>query len=154
MPFDISWPIAFAMFAFIAVSVVVGGALAGAGGWRSLAQRYPPPPDAAPPNARYRFSSLRTSGGLIGTSAYGNCVTIAVGPGGIAVELWAPFSLFHPPFHLPWDAVDRWRVVEWPNGGVLTHLEIRDGGTLSLGGRAGAAIAKEAARLGLAAGPP
>jgi hypothetical protein len=91
---------------------------------------------------------MRTSGGLVGTATYGSCVSIGVGPTGIAVELWAPFSLFHPPFHLPWNAVERFRVVGWP-GGALTHLEIRDGGTLTIGGRAGAAIAREAELRGL-----
>lgn len=150
MPFDISWPVAFAMLVFIAVSVVVGGAMAGSGGWRTLAKRYPARPGDAPEEERYRFSSMRTSGGLIGTASYGSCVSIGVGARGIAVELWAPFSLFHPPFHLPWEAVESFRVVEWPVG-ALTHLEIRDGGTLTIGGRAGAAIAREAEIRGLGA---
>ena len=153
MPFDISWPVAIAMMAFIAFSTVVGAAMAGAGGWRSLASRYPVRSGAVAGDERYRFSSMRTSGGLVGTAAYASCVTFRVGPRVIAVELWAPFSLFHPPFHLPWDAVERCRVVEMP-GGTLTHLEIRGGGTLSVSGRAGAAIAREAAERGLGGAPP
>lgn len=144
MPFSISWPVVVAMIAFIAFSVVVGSVMGGAGGWRSLANRYPAQSAAAPGEERYRFSSMRTSGGLVGTSAYNSCVTIGVAARGISVELWAPFRLFHPPFHLPWDAVENCRVVELI-GGSLTHLEIRGGGTLTVGGRAGAAIARAAA---------
>jgi hypothetical protein len=128
------------MFIFIAVSIVVGSALAGAGGWRSLVSRYPARPGLGP-GERYRFSSLRTSGGMIGTASYGSCVTIGVGEEGISFELWAPFSLFHPPFHLPRGAVERLRIVEMP-GGTVTHFEIRGGGTLTVAGRAGAAIAR------------
>ena len=152
MPFGRSWPVAIAMFAFIAFSVVVGSMLAGAGGWRSLARRYPARPGGDAGDEQFRFSSLRTSGGMVGTASYGLCVTIGMGPRGIAFELWKPFALFHPPFHLPWDAVERCRVVEWPSGS-LTHLEIRDGGTLTIAGRAGAAIAREAAERGLAPKP-
>jgi hypothetical protein len=148
MPFQLSWPVAIAMFAFIAFSVVVGSVLAGAGGWRSLARRYPARSGGDPGEERFRFSSMRTSGGIVGTAGYGSCVTIGVGPRGIAVELWKPFALFHPPFHLPWEAVERCRVVEWPSGS-LTQLGIRDGGTITVAGRAGAAIAREAAERGL-----
>lgn len=144
--------VAIAMFAFIAVSVVIGAVLGGAGGWRSLAKRYPARPRDGSDAERFRFSSLRTSGGLVGTSGYGSCVTIDVGTRGIAFELWAPFSLFHPPFHLPWEAVESCRVVDWPRG-PLTHLEIRGGETVTIAGRAGAAIAREAAQRGLAANP-
>jgi hypothetical protein len=40
MPFNIAPHAAVAMLVFIALSVLVGAAMAGAGGWRALAERY------------------------------------------------------------------------------------------------------------------
>ena len=63
MPIDITWPVAIAMLAFIAVSVVAGSALAGGGGWRSLASRYPTRAGITTGEERYRFCSMRAACG-------------------------------------------------------------------------------------------
>lgn len=150
MPFHIS-PYA-ALLVFVAVSVLVVGVMAGAGGWRALAARYPVP--AAPPldEERYRFTSIRTGWGLFGTAYYGSCVTVGVGSRGLSLALWAPFALFHPPMFLPWEALESCRSVEWPRGGPLTQITVRDGGELTVTGRAGAAIFRYATERGLAEG--
>ena len=153
MPFDLSPRVVVAMLLFVAFSILVGSALGGAGGWRSLAERYPAS-RAGDPEERHRFASLRTSGGLVGSSSYANCVMMGIGLKGISVALWAPFALFHPPFFLPWTAVEWWRTVEYPGGRKVVQLTVRDGGSLTFFGRAGSAIAEHARRLGLAEGKP
>jgi hypothetical protein len=60
MPFHIGPHAAVVMLVFIAVSVLVGAAMAGAGGWRALAERYPAPVTTPSEEVRYRFSSIRT----------------------------------------------------------------------------------------------
>jgi hypothetical protein len=78
MPFHISVYSAAALVAFAVVSVLIGSALAGAGGWRALAVRYPAPSTPPADEERYRFSSLRTASGVIGMATYGSCVTVGV----------------------------------------------------------------------------
>lgn len=151
MPIHISLPAAIAMLVFVAVSVLVGSALAGAGGWRAMADRYPGDRASAPPDESYRFASARTAGGLLGTAAYNSCVTVGLGAGGISLELWAPFRLFHPPIFIPWEAIERLRVVPLARGSA-TQIRVRDGGSLTLSGRVAAAIADGAARRGVPTG--
>ena len=143
MPFHMTPFALAAMAVFIVGSVIVGAAMAGAGGWRDLAARYPVPPGAPPDEGgeRFRFSSLRTAGGTIGTATYESCVTVGVGARGISLALWAPFRLFHPAMFIPWTAVERCRRVDHM-AGALTQLDVRGGGTLSFVGRAGASIAR------------
>lgn len=145
-----SLPAVGAMIAFVVVSAVIGSALAGAGGWRKLAERYPARM-AGTSGERFRFTSLRTSGGLVGMATYNSCVTVGVGEEGVSLELWAPFRLFHPPLFIPWSAVEHWRVVPYPPG-ELTQIRVKADVSLSIGGRAGAAIADHAGRRGIPAG--
>jgi hypothetical protein len=151
MPFHITLPAAVAMLAFVAVSVLVGAAMAGAGGWRALAERYPAVPAIALEEERYRFTSIRTGGGLLGTATYDSCVTVGVSTGGISLALWAPFRLFHPPLFVPWEAVESCRVLELP-GGNLTQVTVHHGGSLTVSGQAAVAIRRHAVQRGLAEG--
>lgn len=134
---------------FIAISVLYGGAMAGMGGWRTLAERYPMP--VAPPleEERFRFASMRTAWGLFGTAAYQGCVEIGVSVGGYSLALWAPFRLFHAPIFIPWEAVEKCRSIEWYRGTQLAQNKVRDGVELSVTGRAGAALIRYAAERGL-----
>lgn len=143
MPFYISPHAAVAMLVFVAISIFVGAALAGAGGWRALAERYPVPVAASSEEQRYRFTSIRTAGGLLGTATYNSCVTVGVGYRGFSLTLWAPFRLFHPPLFIPWEAVENCRSIEhyW---GKWTQVTVRDGGSLTVTGRAAAAISRHA----------
>lgn len=136
----------------VAGSVVFVGVMAGTGGWRSLAERYPAPVGPPLDEERYRFTSVRTGWGLFGTALYQGCVTVGVGSRGFSLALWAPFALFHPPMFIPWEALERCRSVEWPRGGPLTQITVRDGGELTVTGRAGAAIFRYATERGLAEG--
>ena len=110
MPFHISPYVAVPVFA--AVSVVVGGVMAGVGGWRALAERYPAP--VAPPidEKRYRFTSMRTGWGMFGMATYQGCVTVGVSSRGLSLALWVPFRLFHAPLFIPWEALERCRRIE------------------------------------------
>ncbi|HYC31537.1 MAG TPA: hypothetical protein VEB59_04565 [Gemmatimonadales bacterium] len=142
MPFHLAPFAAAAMVLFAAVSVVLGGFIAGAGGWRALAERYPA--GATLGNGaeeRFRFASLRTSGGALGTAAYGSCVMIGVGDRGISLDLWAPFRLWHPALFIPWAAVEGCRRLAHMVGPV-TQVRIRGGETLTFAGRAGEAVAR------------
>jgi hypothetical protein len=151
MPFSISPHAAVAMAVFIGVSVLVGAAMAAAGGWRAWAEHYPAAMATVPEEERYRFASIRTAGGLLGTATYNSCVTIGVGPEGLSLSLWTPFRLFHPPLFIPWEAVTSCRIIAH-YGGDWTHLTLREGGSLTVSGRAAAAIARHAVRQGLAEG--
>ena len=134
------------MVVFIAVSIMVGAAMAGAGGWRALAERYPPVRVSSLPEERYRFASLRTAGGLVGTATYNTCVTLGVSTQGLSLALWGPFRLFHPPLFLPWDAVESCRSIE-AYGRQVLQLEVKHGGSLTVYGRAAVAIARYMQRL-------
>ena len=151
MPFHISPFAAAAMVAFTVVSILVGALMAGAGGWRALAAAYPA--DATRGNGaeeeRFRFASLRTAGGSLGTATFESCVNIGVGDRGISVALWAPFRLGHPPIFVPWNGVESSRRVEHMVGPV-TQVTVRGGGTLMFVGRAGAAIARRLEQRGAA----
>jgi hypothetical protein len=151
MPFNISPYAAVAMLVFIAVSVPIGAAMAGAGGWRALAERYPALNTAPLKEERYRFTSIRTGGGLLGTATYESCVMVGVSPQGLSLALWAPFRLLHPPLFLPWEALESCRSIEclW---GKATLLTVRDGGNLTFTGRAAVAIADYAAQRGVSGG--
>ena len=143
MPFHITPFAAVAMVGFVVVSVVIGAIMAGAGGWRALAEMYPAGAGLAngAEEERFRFSSLRTTGGPLGTATYESCVTIGVGDRGISLALWAPFRLWHPAVFLPWNAVDGSRQVEHMAGPV-TEISVRGKGTLQFVGRAGSAVAR------------
>ena len=152
MPFHISVSSAAALVAFAVVSVLIGSALAGAGGWRALAVRYPAPSTPPADEERYRFSSLRTAGGVIGMATYGSCVTVGVSERGISLALWAPFRLFHPSLLVPWDAVAECRALA-VYGQRWTHVSVRDAGSVTVYGRAAEAIARAAERRGIAVRP-
>lgn len=151
MPFHIGLHAVVAMLVFMIVSVLVGAALAGAGGWRALAERYPTPGGTPLEEERYRFSSIRTGGGLLGMATYNSCVTVGVSPRGFSLALWAPFRLFHPPLFIPWEAVESCRSIEWYRG-KGAQVAVRDGGSLTVTGQAAAAITRHAAQRGLAEG--
>lgn len=152
MPFHLSLHAAVALVVFMAVSIVIGAAIAGAGGWRALAKQFPLPPAGAPPEERYRFISIRTSGGIVGTAGYGNCVTVGVCTGGISLALWGPFRLFHPPLFVPWDAVKSCRTIELL-GAQAMQLTVEHGESLTVYGRAAAAISRSCASRWPAGGP-
>ena len=143
MPFHITPFAAVAMVVFIVVSVLIGAFMAGAGGWRALAERYRA--GAVLPNTgdeeRFRFTSLRTAGGAIGLATYESCVMVGVGDRGISLALFAPFRLWHPPLFIPWEAVEGCRRMEHIAGPV-TELRVREGGTLTFVGAPGTAIAR------------
>jgi hypothetical protein len=141
VPFPIS-PSA-ALLVFVAVSVVVGGVMAGLGGWRALAEQYPAP--EAPPlgEERYRFASIRTGWGLFGMATYQGCVTVGISSQGLSLALWAPFGLFHSPLFIRWEALERCRSIEWHIRGQLTQITVRDGGNLTVTGQAAAAIEQQ-----------
>ena len=147
MPFSISPHIAVAMAVFIGVSVLVGAAMAAAGGWRAWAEHYPASMPTVPEEERYRFASIRTAGGLLGTATYNSCVTVGVGREGVSLALWAPFRLFHPPLFIPWQAVKSYRIIAQYRGD-WTHVTLREGGSLTVSGRAAAAIARHAVQEG------
>jgi hypothetical protein len=151
MPFHLSLRTAVALVVFMVVSILVGAAMAGAGGWRALAERYPPPRATSLPEERYRFTSVRTAGGLLGTATYKNCVTVGVSTGGISLALWGPFSLFHPPVFVPWIAVESCRTIE-VYGAHATQLTVEHGESLTVYGQAAAAIARSSAQRGFAGG--
>lgn len=138
---------AVAMVAFAAVSIVIGAAMAGAGGWRALAACYPAPQTAPVAEERYRFTSLRTGGGFLGTATYRSCVTVGVSGRGISLALWGPFSLFHPPLFIPWEAVESCRATA-VYGSHTTQLTVQHGESLTLHGKAAAAIARRNAHQG------
>jgi hypothetical protein len=152
MAFHITPYAAVALLVFVAVSLVVGAAMAGAGGWRALAERYPAP--VAPPldEERYRFTSIRTGGGVFGTAYYGSCVTVGVSSRGLSLALWAPFRLFHPPLFIPWEALEGCRRIEHYRRGPWMLVTLRDGGDHTVTGQAAAAISRYAAERGLAEG--
>lgn len=141
-----------ALLLFVIVSVLVGSTLAGAGGWRALASRFPGTSTPSPQSARFRFASMRTAGGPVGSASYQSCVTIGVGEQGISLALWAPLGLFHPPILLPWDAVEQCQTVE-AYGNRITKLAVRGGETLTLYGRPAAEIALVAEAQGVPTRP-
>jgi hypothetical protein len=138
-----------ALMVFIAISVLYGGVMAGMGGWRILAERYPMP--VAPPMDEecFRFASMRTAWGLFGTAAYQGCVEIGVGSRGISLALWAPFRLFHPPMFIPWEDVEKCRISEWFRGTQLMQITVRDGVELSVTGRAAPVLFRYASERSL-----
>jgi hypothetical protein len=129
-----------AAIGFVVVSAVIGSVLAGAGGWRALAARYPLSRSDAHDEEQHRFASLKTAGGAIGTATYRSVVTIGLGPRGISLSLWAPFAMNHPPIFLPWEAVEHYRMLE-VYGNRWTTLRIRGGESITVYGRPAAAIA-------------
>jgi hypothetical protein len=150
MPFHIGPSAALAMVIFAVVSAIIGSALAGAGGWRELAARYPAPAVPPPDEVRYRFSSLRTAGGFIGVATYESCVNVGVSARGISLALWAPLRLFHPGLLVPWDAIESCRSSE-VYGRRSTRFTVREAGSVTVYGRAASAIAEWASRAGITA---
>jgi hypothetical protein len=151
MPFHLSLQAAVAMLLFAVVSVLIGAALAGAGGWRSMAERFPAPPQSPLDEERYRFTSIRTAGGLIGSASYESCVTVGLSPRGISLALWAPFRLFHPSLLIPWDAVEACSAVVLYRGHA-TQVTLRGGGRVRIYGRAAQAVVQRGTQRGLAEG--
>ena len=151
--FDISPRIWLAMLCFIVIGAIVGSAMAASGGWRALAIWYPTRAKASADEETYRFVSLRTSGGLLGTASYSSCVEVGVGSAGISMAMWAPFRLYHPPLLIPWDAVERCRLIEMV-GGELVQFAVSRGGTVTVRGAAGTAILRHAAQRGITEGSP
>lgn len=151
MPSHISLPVAIAMVVFVAVAVLIGSAMAGAGGWRDLAERYPMPAALPASDERYRFTSLRTAGGAIGIAIYESCVMVGISSRGISLVLWAPLRLFHPPVLLPWEAVEKWRHLE-VYGNHSTLVTVRGGGSVTVFGPAAVAIARWASERGIPTG--
>lgn len=151
MPFHLTLPAAVALIGFVAVSVLIGSAMAAAGGWRALAGRYPAPITPPAREERHRFTSMRTAGGAIGVARYESCVTVGISPLGISLALWAPFRLFHPSLLLPWDAVETWRAFE-VYGRHWTEIIVRGGGKVTVYGRAAQAISRWATQRGIPEG--
>ena len=141
------------MVVFVVVSVLVGSALAGGGGWRALAKRYPAPGAMRPDEERHRFCSITVAGGLIGAASYRSCVTVGVGAAGLSLALWAPFKLFHPPLFIPWDAVARCRAVERIRG-RWTQVTTRNGIDVTFAGRVADDVYDQAVARGLVEGAP
>lgn len=137
------------LLAIVAGSVVVGGVI---GGWRAMAERYPalavPPLD----EERYRFTSMRSGWGLFWSSYFGNCVTVGVSSRGLSLVVWAPFSLFHPPLFIPWEALEKCRRIEHYRQGPWTLVTLREGGDFTITGQAAEAVFRYAAERGLAEG--
>jgi hypothetical protein len=152
MAMQMSAQAAIAMVLFAIVSVLVGSTLSGAGGWRALARRYPGPGDTSPEPVRFRFASMRTSGGLIGSASFANCVTVEVGERGISLALLPGFRFRHPPIFLPWDAVEQCQTVEAYLHRV-TLLTVRGGEALTFFGRLGTEVVRRAEAQGVPTRP-
>lgn len=110
-----------------------------------MAKRYPalavPPLD----EERYRFASMRSGWGLFWSSYFGNCVTVGVSSRGLSLAVWAPFSLFHPPLFIPWEALEKCRRIEHYRQGPWTLVTLREGGNFTVTGRAAEAVFRYAA---------
>ncbi|MGH7535673.1 MAG: hypothetical protein ACREMG_08815 [Gemmatimonadales bacterium] len=150
MPFHLSVRAVVAMIVFATVSILIGARLAAAGGWRSLAERYPAPQSSPAEVERYRFCSLRMAGGPVGGATYESCVTIGLGEAGILLALWAPFRLFHPPLRIPWSAVETCTAQEL-SWGRSVRVGLRGGGSFQAYGNAADAILRWWTERGFAA---
>jgi hypothetical protein len=137
------------LLAIVAGSVVVGGVI---GGWRAMAERYPALAVAPLNEERYRFASMRSGWGLFWSSYFGNCVTVGVSSRGLSLAVWAPFSLFHPPLFIPWEALEKCRRIEHYRQGPWTLVTLREGGDFTVTGQAAEAVFRYAAERGLAEG--
>ena len=142
MPFQLGSGALVAMIAFIAISVVVGAVGTSSGGWRIWAAKYPAP--ALPPDdeRRFRFASMRTSGGGIRSARYGSVVNVGVGRRGISLSIWAPFSFLHPPMLIPWEAVEQCEAGEL-FGHSSAKVTLAAGGSFTVFGDAADAIAAQ-----------
>jgi hypothetical protein len=129
-----------AMVIFAVVSALIGSFLAAAGGWRRAAVRFRAPLTLPQDTERFRFVSLRMTGGLLGVASYHSCVTIGLSERGISLALWAPFRLFHPPLLIPWTAVDECRPIPTLNHDGV-RIILRDGGGFQVYGKAATALA-------------
>jgi hypothetical protein len=131
-------PAILALLAGFAVLATVFGALTtGTGGWRVAAGRFGTskrPPESAD---RYRFTSIRLTGGILGLGTYKNIVFIALDEEGIWLSLWGLFGLLNRPILIPWDEVRECRAMPlaWAKQAVVT---LREGdGFVAIGAAAG-----------------
>ena len=139
MSFHLSVPAIVAMVAFAGVSIFIGSFMAGAGGWRAAAGRFPARNPAPPATARFRFVSLRMSGGVLGTAAYQNVVILELSDRGIGLSLLTPFRLFHPPMLIPWNAIESCEQHFTPWGDAA-RVTLHGGGGFSVAGAAAKAL--------------
>jgi len=145
---NLSGTVILAVVAFMVVSAIAGSAMAGAGGWRALAARYPYP--AVPPadEEHFRFSSVRTAGGVVGTASYGSIVTVGLSSSGVSLALSAPFRLFHPAILVPWSAVAECRDDDFI-GRRFAMVTVAESGSFTVYGRAATVVAEYASAQGV-----
>jgi hypothetical protein len=98
------------------------------GGWHSLAESYPAPPDFALPSAdRFRLKSVQLREHTFVPISYSNCVTLGVTARGLYLAPIFMFRFLHVPLLIPWS-----EIIAWDEGGFLwlkwLEVETRSGG--------------------------
>jgi len=84
--------------AFLAAWLTLCWALAGASGWRTLAEHY------AQGERPFEGDSRRLERLSLGVVFdYGRCLVAGRGPTGLRLALLPPFVVGHPPLLIPWD---------------------------------------------------
>jgi hypothetical protein len=94
-------PLGFGVF-FVTLWVATFRVIARVGGWRELAEAYPPRGiTASGLGERFRMRSLQLRRGV----NYNNCVTLTAGPAALQLSLPRLFGFGHPPIEVPWSDV-------------------------------------------------
>ncbi|HEX2076673.1 MAG TPA: hypothetical protein VHG08_03160 [Longimicrobium sp.] len=129
---------------FVGLWLFVATILSAAGGWGTLAARYPAPPGAV--GQAYGNSSgfLRRWGLPVN---YNYILLVRVGESGIGLETHFPFRFKHPPLFIPWQAVRecrRFSLLFFSGAEIRLHeSDVR----IAIIGRAGSAILEQCSRL-------
>jgi hypothetical protein len=96
--------------AFVAIWLAICVLLSMIGGWHELSRRFES--DTPIDGELFRFAS-----GVMGyplfTVNYRRCLSMTVGPRGIALAVAFPFRLLHPRLVIPWSAVERCELVTY-----------------------------------------
>src|SRR5689334_598754 len=95
---------------FVPLWCCICAALSLTGGWHSLAKRFPAEQTSFripefDDGKRFRFASM-AMGSKFYPVSYGSCLTIEVNSNGIYIKIMPFFRLLHPPFLIPWSAID------------------------------------------------
>jgi len=72
--------------------------------WNRIAAEYEVH-DCSPPIAERRLQSIFLTGGGFAYASYKGTVTVGVTEDGVTLRLMPPWSVFHPPLHIPFEHI-------------------------------------------------
>jgi len=90
--------------ALIGFYLAIFGILSLVSGWHELSHLFES--DGSIDGERFRFRSAVLGSKLFPVS-YGNCLTVTIGPSGVALVPLLPFRFMHPRLVIPWTSIER-----------------------------------------------